>query len=505
MAAGTGGGPLDALLGNVFQDDEELELMSGINFKSPLSAIPNPATRRIDVTSVGVGSGDVVGPASATANRIPVFADGTGKRLADSGQTIAQVIAAGAAAAPQGDLKANGSVAMIADLNLGGHKATNAADGAGNTDLTTLQQVTAAINAAFAAAVSTIADWKQSVRLATTTALAASTLVGNVRTANANGALPTIDGVAPAVNDRILDKDHGTGSSRGVYVVTSLGSGGAPWVLTRAADFDVSAEVTAGATVVVTEGTANGPGNANGGNVFMLTTPDPITLGSTSLTFARIGTLLPDGVTVVVSGGVIVRAALTGDVTAAQGSNALTIANNVVSFGKLQDIATDSLIGRDTTGTGDPETIALDAATLAMVTAQTLGVPNQLGARGTENVVVDLYPSTQQQGTVNTGSSITADVAMTSGRRYIITADVQVDDGSGNTQYLKTLQVRAQNRGGTAEILAQVVNVEVFFAGANYTLAASISGTSVRFTLTNTSGTNRPYNLIIGFVALDKP
>lgn len=49
MAAGTGGGPLDALLGNVWQDDEELELMGGINFKSPLKATLNLNTKRLDL------------------------------------------------------------------------------------------------------------------------------------------------------------------------------------------------------------------------------------------------------------------------------------------------------------------------------------------------------------------------------------------------------------------------------------------------------------------------
>lgn len=61
----------------------------------------------------------------------------------------------------------------------------------------------------------------------------------------------------------------------------------------------------------------------------------------------------------------LARAALTGDVTAAQDSNATTIANDAVTFAKMQNIVTDSLIGRDTAGTGDPENITLNA-TLSM-------------------------------------------------------------------------------------------------------------------------------------------
>ncbi|MFO1201058.1 MAG: DUF2793 domain-containing protein [Tabrizicola sp.] len=51
---------------------------------------------------------------------------------------------------------------------------------------------------------------------------------------------------------------------------------------------------------------------------------------------------------------------LTGDVTGSgTGSFAATIAANAVGFTKLADIATDTLIGRDTAGTGDPEAITV--------------------------------------------------------------------------------------------------------------------------------------------------
>lgn len=50
------------------------------------------------------------------------------------------------------------------------------------------------------------------------------------------------------------------------------------------------------------------------------------------------------------------RAALTGDVTAAAGNNATTIANNAVTYAKMQDVtATNRFLGRITTGAGDPE------------------------------------------------------------------------------------------------------------------------------------------------------
>lgn len=53
---------------------------------------------------------------------------------------------------------------------------------------------------------------------------------------------------------------------------------------------------------------------------------------------------------------------LTGDVTAGpgSGSQAATIANNAVTYAKMQDIASNHLIGRHTAGSGDPQSINID-------------------------------------------------------------------------------------------------------------------------------------------------
>lgn len=47
----------------------------------------------------------------------------------------------------------------------------------------------------------------------------------------------------------------------------------------------------------------------------------------------------------------------TGDVTSSADSNALTIANDAVTLAKMANMATDSIIGRATAGTGDPEVL----------------------------------------------------------------------------------------------------------------------------------------------------
>jgi len=109
-------------------------------------------------------------------------------------------------------------------------------------------------------------DVKASVRVATTTN-------GTFNTSFANGS--TIDGVTLVTGDRILIKNQSTGTENGIYTVNESG---AP---TRATDADGNAEVTAGLFTFVEEGTTN----QNSG--WILTTDNPITIGSTALTFQQ--------------------------------------------------------------------------------------------------------------------------------------------------------------------------------------------------------------------------
>lgn len=104
-------------------------------------------------------------------------------------------------------------------------------------------------------------DWKPSVTCATTANIS---LTGE----------QTIDGVLTST-DRVLVKDQSSGSENGIYV-TAAGA----WA--RATDFDSNAEVTAGATMFVSEGATLG------NTTYQLTTDDPIVLDTTALVFAQI-------------------------------------------------------------------------------------------------------------------------------------------------------------------------------------------------------------------------
>lgn len=88
------------------------------------------------------------------------------------------------------------------------------------------------------------------------------------------------------------------------------------------------------------------------------------------------GTGVPEQLTVtgglMFSGtGGIQTTAFTGDVTKSAGGTALAIAAASVTYAKMQDIASDTLIGRDTAASGVPEAITLNA-TLEFTGAQAI-------------------------------------------------------------------------------------------------------------------------------------
>ena len=149
------------------------------------------------------------------------------------------------------------------DVNAGGQKITNMADGTAGTDAATYGQLLALINNR---------GFKDPVRAATTANIASL----------AGGAPNTLDGVSLAGGDRILVKDQTTGAQNGIYVVTTLGTG-ANGTWTRATDFDSTAEAVPGSVLSVQEGTANAD------KMFMLATNGPITLGTTALVFSAYG------------------------------------------------------------------------------------------------------------------------------------------------------------------------------------------------------------------------
>lgn len=115
-------------------------------------------------------------------------------------------------------------------------------------------------------------DYKQTARAVTTSNIA-----------NLSGGAPaTVDGVSLAKNNRVLVTGQSTGSENGIYKVTTVGAGSnGTWA--RTTDSDATGDLNGGTIIMITEGTTYADVQ------FKLTTDDPITIGTTALTFVRIG------------------------------------------------------------------------------------------------------------------------------------------------------------------------------------------------------------------------
>ena len=166
----------------------------------------------------------------------------------------------------------NQFAAPTAAVAMNNQKLTGLAEPTLASDAATKNYVDAAVNGT---------DWKQSVRAATTANI---TLSG----------LQTIDGISVLANERVLVKNQTNAAENGLY---TAGSGA--W--TRTADADAPAEVSAGLTVMVEEGTTNADSQ------WRLTTDGAITLGTTALAFAQIGgaTVFTNGTGITITGNVV--------------------------------------------------------------------------------------------------------------------------------------------------------------------------------------------------------
>jgi phage-related tail fiber protein len=198
------------------------------------------------------------------------------------------------------------------------------------TNLATPTDATDAASKAYVDATRQGLDVKESVRVATTANI---TLSGT----------QTIDGVAAIAADRVLVKNQSTASENGIYAVAA-GS----WA--RSDDANTSAEVTAGLFTFVEEGTING----NAG--FVLTTDNPITLGTTGLTFAQFS-----GAGAIEAGAGLTKTGSTIDVVTASVERIVVNADSIDlatagTAGTYKSVTTDAY-GRVTSGT-NPTTLS---------------------------------------------------------------------------------------------------------------------------------------------------
>jgi len=219
----------------------------------------------------------------------------------------------------------NDGTQTLTNKTLGAGNSLSADLSAGNNKITGLATPTDATDAATKGYVDSTAiglDVKLSVRVATTANI-------DLTTDLENG--DVLDGVTLATGNRVLVKNQTDQTQNGIYLVAASGAA------SRSEDANSDAEVTAGLFTFVEEGTTNG----NTG--YVLTSDNPITLGSTNLVFSQFS-----GVGTFTAGAGITLAGteFSVDVTPTSGNASLT------NTGGAVEVKTNTNDGLEVTASG---------------------------------------------------------------------------------------------------------------------------------------------------------
>ena len=219
----------------------------------------------------------------------------------------------------------NNGAQTLTNKTLGAGNSLSSDLNANNNKITGLATPTNATDAATKGYVDSTAiglDVKLSVRVATTANI---DLTADLE----NG--DVLDGVTLATGNRVLVKNQTDETQNGIYLVAASGAA------SRSEDANSDAEVTAGLFTFVEEGTVNG----NTG--YVLTSDNPITVGSTNLVFSQFS-----GVGTFTAGAGITLAGteFSVDVTPTSGSASLT------NTGGAVEVKTNTNDGLEVTASG---------------------------------------------------------------------------------------------------------------------------------------------------------
>lgn len=271
--------------------------------------------------------------------------------------------------------------------------------------------------------------------------------------AGANAAIQ-IDGVNLSATNRVLVYNQANGAHNGVYTVTTVGDGSTPWVLTRATNEntykpDSITGLGQGDYFFVQEGLTGA------GESYVLTTSNPIIIGTTSLTFTQFsasqvysagtgltltGTTFSLTSPVVTSlGGTGLTSYTAGDLTYYAAGTALS----KLAIGSSSYILTSS-------GTApqwsDPTGVTVGSATTATNLAG--GAANRIayqsGAGATTFVVAPTVSNTYLEwtGSAFQWSTVTAGVSS-------VTASAPLASSGGSTPDISLTGTVATGNGGT--------------------------------------------------------
>lgn len=290
-----------------------------------------------------------------------------------------------AQASSKSSIKISELGAPTAAVSFNGQRITNLANPSADQDAATKWYVDQAAQGL---------DPKASCRVATTTDLG-GTYSSATKTMTGAAVALVIDTITLAVGDRVLVKDETTGSGateNGIYVVTVAGGYGSPWVLTRAPDFDTSADASPGSFTFIEEG------NVNKDTGWVMTTNAPVALDTSALNWTQFsGAGSYTAGRGIVQNGTQFHFAQNADYTL----NSIPYANGLTTIGFIAAGSANQVLRVPGAG-GAPAFGAIDISQSAAVTG-TLGATN--GGTG--------------QSTWATGDLLYATAANTLGKRAI--------------------------------------------------------------------------------------
>ncbi len=263
-------------------------------------------------------------------------------------------------------------------------------------------------------------DFKDSVKVATT---------GNI----ALSGTQTIDGIALSVNDRVLVKNQNTASENGIYIV-AVGS----W--SRSLDANSNNEVTSGLFTYVEQGTTNS------GSGWVLSTNNPIVLGTTNLVFTQF-----NGLGIINAGNGLTKTGNTLNVVPEAGGRIQVNADNINLVTSGVTAGTYNNVSVDQYG------LVFAGSNVAYITGnQNITLSGDITGSGTTSITTSLANSGVTAGTyngitVNSKGIVTNAINqnyLTSNQTITITGDAT---GSGTTSIPLTLNTVPIIKGGTGQ------------------------------------------------------
>jgi hypothetical protein len=297
--------------------------------------------------------------------------------------------------------------------------------------------------------------------------------------AGANAAI-SIDSVALSLNDRVLVQGQTSGAQNGVYVVSTVGSGAAQWVLTRSTDTDnydpkSTTGLGYGDYFFVQQGT-----NAAGSSYILTTPTGEILFGVTSIGFTQFSA--------------------SGSYTAGNGIN---ITGTIISAnvdGVTTDIVSGNIVVKTSANLTTPN---IGDATFQSVTWNNNGngnvTANNLSISNIANITGNLTigGTIQSNGTISSNANVSGLNLTTSGN-VTATGNVVAANVTANS----TLFAANANVSGTTITNALTVNTTITGNNANFSGNITANNATINLALTGNTA-NFSGNVIVPNVTVN--